>query len=154
MYAICSKCNTSDSLFSFFGPLATSFAAETFALEYGLVKGNNDNTTCHFQSVLFLMDSRFLYPSFQGPIYGFLFPSKVTMERLLPRFLTTQQCHTRLPMFPGHAASLEMCMLIPLPKLESPCLYCDGPCPLSPVIAKIRYTIASQMKTPHFSLPT
>ena len=58
VYVTCSKCNTSSSLSSSTGPIASSFIAETFALKQGLDWCTSHLMTCKFQSVLFLTDSQ------------------------------------------------------------------------------------------------
>ena len=58
VYVTCSKCHTSNFLPFSTGPIASSFAAETFALKQGLDWCTNHLMTCKFQSVLFLIDSQ------------------------------------------------------------------------------------------------
>ena len=58
VYITCSKCHTSNSLSFSSGPFASSFTAETFALEQGLDWCTNHLLTSKFQSVLFLTDSQ------------------------------------------------------------------------------------------------
>ena len=54
VYVTCSQCNTSYSLSFSTGPIASSFTAETFALQQGLDWCTSHLMTCKFQSVLFL----------------------------------------------------------------------------------------------------
>ena len=58
VYAACSKCSASHSLFFSSSAVASGFTAGTFALGQGLAWCTSHLMSCKFQSVLFLTDSQ------------------------------------------------------------------------------------------------
>ena len=86
MYAICSKCYTSDSLSISARSIASSFAAETHALEYELSWCNNYKVAFHFQSIgNSYGDPVGHFHTFNAPLIS---PIKVTLKCLVPHFIT------------------------------------------------------------------
>ena len=138
MYVTCSKCNTSNSLSFYTAPITSSFIAETFALQQGLDWCISHFMTCKFQSVLFLTDSQ--------PALSIL---SSTPSYLLPESfwnvwsLASSFSNNTILSFqwvPGHAGlpGNEKANLLAKAGASLPT---DAiPCPLSPVVAKVRYS--------------
>ena len=139
-YATCSKCNTSNSLSFSTGPIASSFTAETFALKQGLVWCTSHLMICKFELVLFLTDSQSAVSILSSaPFY------------LLPEFLwnvwslasslsnNTTLSFQWVPRDAGLSGTgNEKADLLAKAGTSLPT---DAtPCPLSPVVAKVRYS--------------
>ena len=119
VYVTCSKCNTSYSLSFSTGPIASSFAAETFALKKGLDWCTSHLMTCKFQSVLFLTDSQSASQSFhQPPLISCLSPSGMFGPAPPPSPTTPPSASNGSPVTQD---SPVMKMRIYLPKLVPPC---------------------------------
>ena len=130
----CSKCHTSNFLSFSTGPIASSFTAETFALKQGLDWCTSHLLTCKFQSFLFVTDSQSAL-SILSSAPSYLLPESLWNVWSLASSLFN---HTILnfqwvAVHPGNEnADLLVKAGASLPT--------DAiPCPLPPVIAKIRY---------------
>ena len=139
VYVTCSKCHTSYSCPFFFGPIASSFTAETFALKQGLAWCTSHLMTCKFQSVLFLTDSESAL-SILSSAPSYLLPESLWNVWSLASSLSNN-ITLNFQWVPGHAG---------LPGNENADLLAKAgaalptdaiPCPLPPVIAKIRYLL-------------
>ena len=122
VYVTCSKCNTSNSLSFSTGPIASSFTVETFALKQGLDWCSSHLMTCKFQSVLFLTD----------------FQSALSILSSAPSYLLPESLWN--VWVPGHAGlpGNENANIIAKAGASQPT---DAiPCPLPPVVAKVRYS--------------
>ena len=136
VYVTCTKCNTFNSLSFCTGPIASSFTAETFALKQGLDWCTSHLITCKFQSLLFLTDSQpALSILLSAPAY--LLPESLWNVWSLASFLSNNTTlsfqwvlgHAGLP--GNEKADLLAKAIASLPT--------DAiPCPLSPVVAKVR----------------
>ena len=139
VYVTCSKCNTSNSLSFSTGPIASSFTAETFALKQGLDWCANHLMTRKFQSVLFLTDSQSALSILSSA------PSYVLLESLWNVWSLASSLSNNSTLsfqwVPGHAG---------LPGNENADLLAKAgaslptdaiPCPLPPVVAKVRYSL-------------
>ena len=134
----CPKCNTSNSLSFSTGPIASSFTAETFALKQGLGWCTSHLMTCKFQSVLFLPDSQSALSILSSaPSY------------LLPEFLwnvwslaSSLSNNTTLSFqwVRGHAGPTGNEKADLLAKAGASLPTEAIPCPLPPVVAKVRYS--------------
>ena len=132
MYVTCSKCNTSNSLSFSSGPIASSFTAETFALKQGLAWCTSHLMTCKFQSVLFLTDSQSAL-SILSSAPSYLLPESLTSS-------LSNNTNLSFQWVPGHAGlpGNEKADLLAKTGASRPT---DAtPCPLPPVIAKVRYS--------------
>ena len=119
VYATCSKCNTSHSLFFSSGPIASSFTAETFALKQGLAWCTSHLMTCKFLSVLFLTDSQSAL-SILSSAPTYLLPESLWNVWSLASSLSNNTTLS-FQWVSGHAGHPEMKKLIYLPKLVSLC---------------------------------
>ena len=137
VYVTCSKCNTSYSLSFSTCPIASSFTAETFALQQGLDWCTSHLMTCKFQSVLFLTDSQSAF-SILSSAPSYPLPESLWNVWSLASSLSnnTTLC---FQLVPGHAglpgnenADLLAKAGVSLPTDAIPCL-------LHPVVAKVRY---------------
>ena len=117
VYVTCSKCNTSNSLSFFTGPIASSFTAETFALKQGLHWCTTHFMTCKFQSVFFLTPNRPSQSFHQPPLISCLSPSEM-FGPSPPSSPTTPPCASNGS--PVTLVSPVMKMRIYLPKLVHP----------------------------------
>ena len=119
------------------GPIASSFTAETFALKQGLDWCTRHLVTCKFQSVLFLTDSQPALSKLSSA------PSYLLSESLwnvwsLASFLSNNSTLS-FQWVPGHA-SLHGNEKADLLAKAGASLPTDAiPCPLPPVVAKVRY---------------
>ena len=138
VYVTCSKCNTSSSLSFFFGPIASSFSAETFALKQGLDWCTSHLTICKFQSVLFLTDSKSAL-SILSSAPSYLLPESLWNVWSLTSSLSS---NTTLSFrwVPGHAGLPGNEKADLLAKTGASLLTDAIPCPLPPIIAKVRYS--------------
>ena len=135
VYVTCSKCNTSYSLFFSTGPIASSFTAETFALKQGLdwCRPTSHLMTCKFQSVLFLTDSRSALSILSSA------PPYLLPESLWNAWSLANNTILCFQWVPGHAG-LPGNENADLLAKASASLPTDAiPCPLPPVVAKVRY---------------
>ena len=138
VYATCSKCNTSHSLSFSSGPIASSFTAETFALKQGLAWCTSHLMTCKFQSVLFLIDSQSAL-SILSSAPSYLLPESLCNVWSLASSLSNNTTSS-FQWVPGHAGlpGNEKADLLAKTGASLPT---DAiPCPLLPVIAKVRYS--------------
>ena len=136
VYATCSKCNTSHSLSFSSGPIASSFTAETFALKQGLAWCTSHLMTCKFQSVLFLTDSQSAL-SILSSAPTYLLPESLCNVWSLASSLSNNTTLS-FQWVPGHAGlpGNEKADLLAKTGASLPT---DAiPCPLLPVIAKVR----------------
>jgi len=111
------------------------FSAESFALVHGLEWCHSHLKSCHFQSALFLTDSQSaLTPKSFFEIWD-LFPSLFS-------------CCVALSFqwVPSHAGHPENERADSLAKTGPTLLVTHVPCPLAPIIAKIRHTCSSLWK--------
>ena len=138
VYVTCSKRNTSNSLSFSSGPIASSFTAETFALKQGLVWCTSHLTTCKFQSVLFLTNSQSSL-SILSSAPSYLLPESLWNVWSLTSSLSNNTTLS-FQWVPDHAG---------LPRNEKADLLAKAgvslptdatPCPLTPVVAKVRYS--------------
>ena len=138
VYVTCSKCNPSNSLSFSTGPIASSFTAETFALKQGLDWCTSHLMTCKFQSVLFLTDSQSSL-SILSSAPSYLLPDSFWNVWSLASFLSNNTTLS-FQWVPDHAG---------LPGNEKADLLAKAGaslptdairCPLSPVVAKVRYS--------------
>ena len=139
VYAICSKCNTSNSLSFSSGPIASSFTAETFALKQGLAWCTSHLMTCKFQSVLFLTDSQSAL-SILSSAPSYLLPESLWNVWSLASSLSNNTTLS-FQWVPGHAGlpGNEKADLLAKTGASLPT---DAiPSPLPPVIAKVRYSL-------------
>ena len=137
VYVTCSKCNTSNSLSFSTGPIASSFTAETFARKQGLDWCTSHFMACKFQSVLFLTDSHSaLSILLSAPSY--FLPEPLWNVWSLVSSLSNKTTLS-FQWVPGHTG---------LPGNENADLLAKAgaslptntiSCPLSPVVAKVRY---------------
>ena len=137
-YVTCSKCNTSNSLSFSTGPIASSFTAETFALKQGLVWCTSHLMICKFQSVLFLTDSqsaRYILSS--APSY--LLPESLWNVWSLASSLSNNTTLS-FQWVSGHAGLPANEKADLLAKTGAPLPTDAIPCPLPPVVAKVRYS--------------
>ena len=140
VYATLSKCHTSNSLSFSIGPIASSFTAETFALKQSLDWCTNHLMTSKFQSVLFLTDFQ-LALSILLSAPSCLLPEFLWNVWSLASFLFNNTT-INFPWIPGHAGLPGNENADSLAKAGAS-LSADGcgiPCPLPPVIVKIRYS--------------
>ena len=138
VYATCSKCNTSHSLSFSFGPIASSFTAETFALKQGLAWCTSHLMTCKFQSVLFLTHSQSAL-SILSSAPTYLLPESVWNVWSLASSLSNNTTLS-FQWVPGHAGlpGNEKADLLAKTGASLPT---DAiPSSLLPVIAKVRYS--------------
>ena len=134
VYVTCSKCNTSNSLSFSSGPIASSFTAETFALKQGLAWCTSHLMTCKFQSVLFLTDSQSTLSILSSA------PCYLLPESLWNVWSLANNTTLSFQWVPGHAGlpGNEKADLLAKTGASLPT---DAiPCPLPPVIAKVRYS--------------
>ena len=138
MYVTCSKCNTSNSLSFSTGPIASSFTAETFAHKQDLDWCTSHLMTCKFQSVLFLTDCQSAL-SYLSSTPSYLLPESLWNVWSLASSLSNNSTLS-LQWVPSHAG---------LPGNEKADLLAKAgaslptdaiPCPLHPVVAKVRYS--------------
>ena len=138
VYVTCSKCNTSNSLSFSTGPIASSFTAKTFALKQGLDWCTSHLMTCKFQSVLFLTNSQSTL-SILSSAPSYLLPESLWNVWSLASSLSNNTT-LNFQWVPGHAG---------LPGNEKEDLLAKAgaslptdaiPCPLPPVVAKVRYS--------------
>ena len=138
VYVTCSKCNTSNSLSFSSGPIASSFTAETFALKQGLVWCTSHLMTSKFQSVLFLTDSQSALSNLSSaPSY--LLPESLWNVWYLASSLSNNTTLS-FQWVLGHAGlpGNEKADLLTRTGASLPTDVI--PCPLPPVIAKVRYS--------------
>ena len=138
VYVTCSKCNTSYFLSFSSGPIASSFTAETFALKQGLVWCTSHLMICKFQSVLFLTDSQSAL-SILSSAPSYLLPESLWNVWSLASSLSNNTTLS-FQWVPGHAGlpGNEKADLLAKTGASLPT---DAiPCPLPPVIAKVRYS--------------
>ena len=134
----CSKCNTSNFLSFSTGPIASSFAAETFARKQGLDWCTRDFTTCKFQSVLFLTDFQSaLSILLSAPSY--LLPDSFWNVWSLASSLSNNTTLS-FQWVPGHAGLPGNEKADFLAKAGASLPTDAIPCPLPPVVAKVRYS--------------
>ena len=138
VYVTCSKCNTSNSLSFFSGPIASSFTAETFALKQGLVWSTSHLKICKFQSVLFLTDSQSAL-SILSSAPSYLLPESLWNVWSLASSLSNNSTLS-FQWVPGHPGlpGNEKADLLAKTGASLPTDAIS--CPLSPVIAKVRYS--------------
>ena len=137
MNVTCSKCNTSHSLSFSTGPIASSFTAETFALKQGLDRCTSHLMICKFLSVLFLTDSK-LALSILSSAPCYLLPESLWNVRSLASSLSnnTILCFQWVPGRAGLPGNENADLLAKAGAF----LPTDAiPCPLPPVVAKVRY---------------
>ena len=133
VYVTCSKCNTSYSLSSSTGPIASSFTAETFALKQGLNWCTSHLMTRKFQSVLFLTDFQSALSILSSAPSEFpwnvwsLASSLSNNTTLCFQWVTG---HAGLPGNENADLLAKPCASLPTDAI---------PCPLLPVVAKVRY---------------
>ena len=138
VYATCSKRNTSNSLSSSIGPIASSFTAETFALKQGLVWCASHLMIRKFQSVLFLTDSQSALPIFSSaPSY--LLPESLWNVWSLTSSLSNNTTLSFQWVY-SHAGLLGNEKADLLAKTGASLPTDVIPCPLPPVITKVRYS--------------
>ena len=138
MYVTCSKCNTSNSLSFSYGPIASSFTAKTFALKQGLVWCTSHLMTCKIQSVLFLTDSQSAL-SILSSAPSYLLPESLWNVWSLASSLSNNTTLS-FQRVSGHAG-LSGNEKVDLLAKTGASLPTDAiPCPLPPVIAKVRYS--------------
>ena len=138
MYVSCSKCNTSKSLSFSSIPIASSFTAETFALKQGLVWFTSHLMICKLQSILFLTDSQSAL-SILSSAPSYLLPESLWNAWSLASSLSNNTTLS-FQWVPGHAGvpGNEKADLLAKTGASLPT---DAiPCPLPPVIAKVRYS--------------
>ena len=137
VYVTCSKCHTSNSLSFSTGPITSSFTAETFGLKQRLDWCTSHLMICKFQSVLFQTDSR-LALSILSSAPSYLLPESLWNVWSLASSLSNDTT-LKFQWIPGHAG---------LPGNEKADLLAKAgaslstdaiPCPLPPVVAKVRY---------------
>ena len=129
----CSKCHTSNSLSFSTGPIASSFTAKTFALKQGLDWCTSHLLTCKFQSFLFLTDSQ--WPSIFSSAPSYLLPESLWNVWSLASSLFNNTT-LNFQWVAGHPGDENADLLVK----AGASLPTDAiPCPLPPVIAKIRY---------------
>ena len=138
VYVTCSKCNTSNSLSFFSGPIASSFTAETFALKQGLVWCTSHLMTCKFQSVLFLTDSQSALSILPSAPY-YLQPESLWNVWSLASSLSNNTT-SNFQWVPGHAGLPGNEKADLLAKTGASLPTDATPCPLPPVITKVRYS--------------
>ena len=137
VYVTCSKCHTSHSLSFSSGPIASSFTAETFPLKQGLDWCTNHLLTRKFQSILFLTDSQstlsilssapsYLLPASLWNIWSFTssLSNNITLNFQWVPGLAGLPGNENADLLAKAGASLPTDTI---------------PCPLPPVIAKLRY---------------
>ena len=119
-------------------PIASSFTAETFALKQGIDWCNNHLMTCKFQSVLFLTDSQsalFILSSA---------PSYLLSESLWNVWSLASSLSNNMTLsfqwVPGHAGLPGNKNADLLVKTDASLPTDAIPCPLPPVVAKVRYS--------------
>ena len=138
MYVTCSKCNTSNFQSFSTGPIASSFTAETFALKQGLDWCTSHLMTCKLQSILFLTDSQSaLSILLSAPSY--LLPKSLWNVWSLASSLSNNTTLS-FQWDPGHAGlpGNEKANLLAKAGASLPT---DAiPCPLPPIVAKVRYS--------------
>ena len=137
MYVTCSKCNTSNSLSFSTGPIASSFTAETFALKQGLDWCTSHLMTYKFQSVLFLTDSQSAL-SILSSAPSYLLSESLWNNWSLASSLSnnTALCFQWVPGHTGFSGNENADLLAK----AGASLPTDAiPCPLPPVLAKVRY---------------
>ena len=138
VYVTCSKCNTSNSLSFFSGPIASSFTAETFALKQGLAWCTSHSMICKFQSVLFLTDSQSAL-SILSSAPSYLLPESLWNVWSLASSLSNNTTLS-FQWVPGHAGLPENEKADLLAKTGASLPTDAIPCPLPLVIAKVRYS--------------
>ena len=137
VYVTCSKCNTFYSLSFSTGPIASSFTAETFALKQGLDLCTSHFMTCKFQSVLFLTDSQSAL-SILSSAPSYLLPDSLWNVWSLASYLSnnTTLCFQWVSDHAGLPGNENVDLLAK----AGAYLPTDAiPCPLPPVVAKVRY---------------
>ena len=138
VYVTCSKCNTSNSLSFSTGPIASSFTAETFALKQCLNWCTSHLMTCKFQPVLFLTDSQSAL-SILSSAPSYHLPESLWNVWSLASSLSNNTILS-FQWVPGHA-SLPGNEKADLLAKAGASLPTDAiPCPLPPVVAKVRYS--------------
>ena len=138
VYVTCSKCNSSNSLSFSTGPIASSFTAETFALKQSLDWCTSHLMTCKFQSVLFLTDSQSAL-SILSSAPSYLLPESLGNVWSLTSSLSNSTTLS-FQWVPGHAGlpGNEKADLLAKAGVSLPT---DAiPCPLLPVVVKVRYS--------------
>ena len=138
VYVTCSKCNTSNSLSFSSGPNVSSFTAETFALKQGLVWCTSHLMTCKIQSVLFLTDSQSAL-SILSSAPSYLLPESLCNFWSLASSLSNNTTLS-FQWVPGHAGLPGNEKADLLAKIGASLPTDAIPCPLPPVIAKLRYS--------------
>ena len=138
VYVTCSKCNTSNSLSFSSGPIVSSFTAETFALKQGLVWCTSHLMICKFQSVLFLTDSQSAL-SILSSAPSYLLPESLCNFWSLA-FSLSNNTTLSFQWVPGHAGLPGNVKADLLAKTGASLPTDAIPCPLPPVIAKLRYS--------------
>ena len=138
VYVTCSKCNTSNSLSFSTGPIASCFTAETFALKQGLDWCTSDLMTCKFQSVLFLTESQSAL-SILSSAPSYLLPESLWNVWSLASSLSNNTTLS-FQWVPGHAGLPGNEKADLLAKTDASLPTDAIPCPLLPVVAKIRYS--------------
>ena len=138
VYVACSKCNTSNSLSFSSGPIACSFTAETFALKQSLVWCTSHLMICKFQSVLFLTDSQSAL-SILSSAPSYLLPESLWNVWSLASSLSSNTTLS-FQWVPRHAGLPGNEKADLLAKTGASLLTDAIPCPLPPVIAKVRYS--------------
>ena len=138
VYVTCSKCNTSNSLSFSSGPIASSFTAETFALKQDLVWCTSHLMMCKFQSVLFQTDSQSA-PSILSSAPSYLLPESLWNVWSLTSSLSNNTTLS-FQWVPGHAGPPGNENADLLAKTGASLPTDAIPCPLPPVIDKVRYS--------------
>ena len=137
VYVTCSECNTSNFLSST-GPIAPSFTAKTFALKQGLDLCTSHLLTCKFLSVLFLTDSQSAL-SILSSAPSYLLPESLWHVWYLASSLSNNTTLS-FQWVPG-CAGLPGNKKADLLAKAGASLPTDViPCPLPPVVAKVRYS--------------
>ena len=138
VYVTCCQCNTSNSLSFSPGPISSSFTAETFALKQGLDWCTSQLMTCKFQSVLFLTDSQSAL-SILSSAPSYLLPESLWNVWSLTSSLSNNTTLS-FQWVPGHAGLPGNEKADSLAKAGASLPTIAIPCPLPPVVAKVRYS--------------